>query len=532
MHRRSRVDVEVLERRVFLSSAPAAGGGADYPGAIWTPAGSGDYSTGQSNPRWIIIHTTEETAAATITEFTTPNLQVSANYLVTLTGAVYQFVHNDNVAYDAGNLAYNIDSIGVENERYGTHNATEAEYEADAALVRYLAAEYNIPLVHYAGAVAPANPADATGIIGHYQVPDPTNPTLGGGISHHTDPVNWNWSHYMSLVEGVTAPDIPTNISPAANATNVPLTATLTASSFVDLDPGSTHAASEWVIRRTSDGTVVYDTGTDATHLTSLGVPAGVLANGTSYSWQVRYEDNYGNWSAFSTATTFSTPSLNTAAIAGTVFTDANEDQVRDGGEAGLAGVTVYLDANNDGNLDNGEVSTVTDGVGNFSFVGLPAGNYVIRQVLPAGEIQTGPANDAGIPITLTAGQRSTGNTLGDIAAATISGTVFNDANGDRILDNHEAGLGGWIVYIALNNGLTYQSGDPTATTDSNGQFTFAGLLPGTYTLRVVPRSRWLQTFPAGNAGQQLLAAAGQNVTGVQFGERVAPRAPRPHYDP
>lgn len=521
-----RVGAEVLEGRVFLSAG-------DYPGAIWTPAASGNYSTGQSNPRWIIIHTTEESAAATIQEFQTPNLQVSVNYLVTFTGAVYQFVHNNNIAYDAGNLAYNTDSIGIENERYGTNNATEAEYEADAKLVRYLAAEYNIPLVHLSASVAPANPASGTGIIGHYQVPDPTNSKLGGGIDHHTDPVNWNWSHYMSLVEGLTAPNVPTNVAPAANATNVPLNVTLTASTFVDLDSGSTQSASEWVIRRTSDNAVVYDSGTDAKHLTSLAVPAGVLADGASYSWQVRYEDNYGDWSGYSTATTFSTPPLINASISGTVFTDANANGKQDNGETGLAGVTVYLDANNDGTLEGSELRTVTDSKGGFSFAGLPAGNYVIRQVPPAGELQTTPAGNAGISLTLAAGQQSAGNNLGDVAGATITGTVFNDANGNRKLDGQEKGLSGWVVYIALNNGLTFQPGDPTATTDANGQFTFTGLLPGTYTIRIEPKAGWMQTLPASNAGQQLTAAAGQTLTGVQFGERnLVSTSTRPQRDP
>ena len=62
--------------------------------------------------------------------------------------------------------------------------------------------------------------------------------------------------------------------------------------------------AAEWQIRQGS--TLIYDTGTDTTNLTSLIVPSGKLTAGSSYSWQVRYEDNYGDWSSYSPATAFS----------------------------------------------------------------------------------------------------------------------------------------------------------------------------------------------------------------------------------
>ena len=61
--------------------------------------------------------------------------------------------------------------------------------------------------------------------------------------------------------------------------------------------------AAQWQIYKAS--TLIYDTGTDATNLSSLTVPTGTLIAGNSYSWQVRYEDNYGGWSNYSTPTAF-----------------------------------------------------------------------------------------------------------------------------------------------------------------------------------------------------------------------------------
>lgn len=196
-------------------ATPAVAAPDFFPGSVYYPAGSGDYATGHAGHTvgWIVIHTTESTASSTINEFTTPNLQVSANYMVERGGVIDQFVADGNTAYHAGNLAYNESSIGIEHERYTTNgvafNATEQEYEASATLVRWLASYYGMPLTHLAASVAPADPSTGTGVIGHYQVPDPSNPSLGGGASHHTDPVNWDWTHYMSLITTTTTPLMP-----------------------------------------------------------------------------------------------------------------------------------------------------------------------------------------------------------------------------------------------------------------------------------------------------------------------------------
>jgi hypothetical protein len=300
------------------SNTPNSGNGPDYPGAIWDPAAPGNYSTDPSDPRWIAIHTTEENATAAITEFTTAGTDVSVNYLMTLTGVVYQFVPDADIAYDVGNYAYNTDSIGIEDERYGNIVPTEAEYVANAKLVDWIAKQYNIPLVHYAASgaagtpasVAPADPTQGTGIIGHYQVPDPSNSSLGGGASHHTDPVDWNWLHYMSLVDGNYGPLTPTTVAPAKNTAAPSTTPKLTASAFVDNGYQTSQAAAQWQIYY---GTaLVYDSSTDTTDLSSITVPSGKLTTGKTYTWQVRYEDNYGVWSSYSTRSTYTViPTVN-----------------------------------------------------------------------------------------------------------------------------------------------------------------------------------------------------------------------------
>lgn len=98
-------------------------------------------------------------------------------------------------------------------------------------------------------------------------------------------------------------PTVPANSSPANGAMMSSMTPKLATSAFNCGAIGSSQVAAQWQIYKAS--TLVYDTGTDTTDLLSLTVPSGKLSGGNSYSWQVRYEDNYGDWSSYSTPTAF-----------------------------------------------------------------------------------------------------------------------------------------------------------------------------------------------------------------------------------
>jgi len=102
-------------------------------------------------------------------------------------------------------------------------------------------------------------------------------------------------------------PQTPANMLPTDGATNQPLALTLQASGFSDPDPGDTHSASQWRVRRASDSVTVFDSGEDAANKTSLTLPEGVLDYSTTYNRQVCHKDNRGAWSSHSQATAFST---------------------------------------------------------------------------------------------------------------------------------------------------------------------------------------------------------------------------------
>ena len=212
---------------VALLSGRMVRAAADYPLATWNPAVAGNYgvaSRTSSDVRWVIIHTTEGTTASAVARFQDPTQVVSAHYIISRDGTIIQMVRDQDVAYAAGNLAYNNAAINIEHERYDTYDCTPVQLAASAALVKWLAQRYNVAIA-FPGVptgIAPANPADGSGIIGHIQVPDPNNPALGGGASHHTDPVNWDWAFYETLFNDTTPPTLVIDFPPDGSVTTSP----------------------------------------------------------------------------------------------------------------------------------------------------------------------------------------------------------------------------------------------------------------------------------------------------------------------
>ena len=106
-------------------------------------------------------------------------------------------------------------------------------------------------------------------------------------------------------------------------------------------------------------------------------------------------------------------------------------------------------------------------------------------------------------------------------ATGSISGTVFNDANGDGKLDGTDLGLGLYQVFIDADKDGKLDAGEAVATTDADGNFTFASVAAGTYTVRVVQRGTSVATSPTGGV-RSVVVAAGAATSGVLFGEKRA----------
>ncbi|MAE67869.1 MAG: hypothetical protein CMJ18_26745 [Phycisphaeraceae bacterium] len=94
--------------------------------------------------------------------------------------------------------------------------------------------------------------------------------------------------------------------------------------------------------------------------------------------------------------------------VHGLKWFDRNGNGQRDAGEPGVPGVTIYADLDHDGALDANEPSTLTmlddpntpvNETGMY-WLGLEPGDYVIREVLPSGHVQTFPRRFNDIDLT------------------------------------------------------------------------------------------------------------------------------------
>ena len=92
-----------------------------------------------------------------------------------------------------------------------------------------------------------------------------------------------------------------------------------------------------------------------------------------------------------------------------------------------------------------------------------------------------------------------------------ISGTVFNDCNGNGVRNAGDHGVGNWTAIISDSNG------SETTQTNSTGVYSFNSLFPGMYAVRIDTEGHWMQTTPVSPTSYTLTVDS-SNVSGRDFG--------------
>jgi hypothetical protein len=129
-------------------------------------------------------------------------------------------------------------------------------------------------------------------------------------------------------------------------------------------------------------------------------------------------------------------------------------------------------------------------------------------------------ADIAGNPVSSTTTTLASFNVGSAVnTTASISGMIFNDANGNGSLDPRELPLTGVTVFIDLAGTGVYVPTDPSAVTDSNGNYTISGLAPGRYTVVESIPTGYVATSP-GTGYAVVTLSAGQTTTGINFGDQ------------
>ena len=178
----------------------------------------------------------------------------------------------------------------------------------------------------------------------------------------------------------------------------------------------------------------------------------------------------------------------NTASIGDRVWEDKNYNGVQDAGEVGVAGVKVnLLNANN-----QVVATTTTNASGNYLFDKLAAGSYKVEVVRPSGFYYTksnlgSDSSDSDVDssgrtglINLAAGQNATSWDAGIYRKASIGDKVWRDVDHDGVQDANEAGIANIKVQLYSGSGQLLA----TTYTNSSGNYKFADLDPGSYSLK------------------------------------------------
>ncbi len=131
----------------------------------------------------------------------------------------------------------------------------------------------------------------------------------------------------------------------------------------------------------------------------------------------------------------------------------------------------------------------------------------------------------------------SPGETVSDMdfgnwaPAGDIQGSKWEDADADGVRDAGETGLEGWTIYLDRNQNGVRDAEEAWTVTDTNGDYVFTDLVPGTYVVAEELQADWAQTYPAGEGTHDVGVGPGEVVEDVDFGNVFA-AVPEPDLAP
>ncbi len=215
------------------------------------------------------------------------------------------------------------------------------------------------------------------------------------------------------------------------------------------------------------------------------------------------------------------------------VWNDRDGDGVQDGvTEPGISSVNVFIDRDGDGVRDPEEPYALTNASGGYVIGGLFPGTYKVMLdplTIPVGTTVTGDPDvtvDGITVVVLTA--PVTNIDFGLKGNGSIGGHLWGDRDADGVTDVDETFFAGVKVFLDVDGDGVYEPGmgDVETTTNAAGEYSFAGLQGGSYTVSVNTA-----TLPAGlsqtydkdlvlNHRTTAVIAAGDVVTDLDFGYR------------
>ncbi|HEV8677527.1 MAG TPA: SdrD B-like domain-containing protein [Candidatus Paceibacterota bacterium] len=224
---------------------------------------------------------------------------------------------------------------------------------------------------------------------------------------------------------------------------------------------------------------------------TGFNVPA------TGLSYRVHYDGQSGFFSsadsscvsvmAQGSSTALATTLSSTSVYAGSSVSETSTLSGANSTAGGSVSYVVYSDNSCSTAWQGAGVRAVSNAIvpASDSVLFNSAGAYYWRAVY-SGDANNAAATSSCLALSVLATSTS------PTSSAMISGTVYNDLNGNLGRDSGENGITGFTVNLRQGSGFgsaVYK----TASTDGNGYYSFGSLANGTYSLELVSKSGWNQ---------------------------------------
>jgi hypothetical protein len=221
-----------------------------------------------------------------------------------------------------------------------------------------------------------------------------------------------------------------------------------------------------------------------------------------------------GSGTAIVTGVNFGNYALGTFTIQ--KFVDLNGDGIADLGDVtamGLGSIAIFDIKKNGSHLF---YDTLGNGTGSVIHQNVDTGNYSVQEIATSPLwIRTFPVSDTYNFTIDTSGSLRTFKFM-NYKLSSVSGTKWDDLNGNGVKDTLEPGLSGWTISMSGT-----MLGAASTVTDVDGNYTIDSIGGGNHTQSEVLQSGWTQTAPVGGTysytgGGTLFS--GSVVTGKNFG--------------
>ena len=223
-------------------------------------------------------------------------------------------------------------------------------------------------------------------------------------------------------------------------------------------------------------------------------------------------------------------PNESVSEISGNVFEDMNRNGRYNSGEPAVSNVIVRLMSSS-----GIEVANSSSNGGSYQFTGIPSGSYsiVAESFDPAYAVASSPGSisvccgsrisNKNIVMSSTGISSGSGSTGGGdsggtgggttpSASASISGMIYMDLNQNARFNTGETGVASAQVRLLSSSGATVA----TTYTDGSGNYSFANVDAGSYTVRFYKPSRTYQFTTSNQVGVSV--SSGESLTGITAG--------------